>query len=241
MIYDAARRKLGDNVLFVFTADHGSQFPFGKWNCTDAGLRTPLVAVWPGKIRAGTRSEALLSWIDLLPTFIAASGGMPPSAGDQPGQLRGSSFLKVLLSEEEHHRSLVFAAHSSDGTMNEYPIRSVPARNWRYVRNLRPDAEHHTHVDKAASGDGRLYFDTWVRKAESDPAAAAIVQHYHHRPAEELYDLRVDPWEQRNLAADPQHAATLSQLRGELDRWMQAQGDEGLKSEEQAKARLMKK
>jgi uncharacterized sulfatase len=241
LIYDAARRKLGENTLFVFTADHGSQFPFGKWNCTDAGLRTPLVAVWPGRIRAGTRSEALLSWIDLLPTFLDAAGGTPPPSGDEPGQLSGASFLRVLLGERDEHRSLVFATHSGDGTMNEYPIRSVRSRDWRYVRNLRPEAEHHTHVDKAASGDGRSYWDAWVRKAEHDPSARTIVQRYHHRPAEELYDLRSDPWEQRNLAGEAAHAQTLSQLRAELDRWMQAQGDEGLKSEQEAKARLMRK
>ncbi|HYE21842.1 MAG TPA: sulfatase-like hydrolase/transferase [Tepidisphaeraceae bacterium] len=37
LTYDAARKHLGENTVFVFTADHGSQFPFGKWNCYDAG------------------------------------------------------------------------------------------------------------------------------------------------------------------------------------------------------------
>ena len=64
-----------------------------------------------------------------------------------------------------------------------------------------------------------------------DPAAAAVVRRYHTRPAEELYDLKADPWELTNLATAPKHADTLKQLRADLDAWMKDQGDEGLKTE----------
>ena len=60
-----------------------------------------------------------------------------------------------------------------------------------------------------------------------DAHAAATVERYRRRPAEELYDLEADPHETRNLVGDPAHAEPLSQLRGELDAWMQEQGDEG--------------
>src|SRR5439155_936982 len=43
LAYDAARRHLGTDTLFLFTSDHGAQFPFGKWNGYDAGVRTPLI------------------------------------------------------------------------------------------------------------------------------------------------------------------------------------------------------
>ena len=52
--------------------------------------------------------------------------------------------------------------------MNKYPIRAVRTREWKYIRNLDPAAEHHTHVDKAASGDGRDYWDSWAAKAKTD-------------------------------------------------------------------------
>ena len=54
-----------------------------------------------------------------------------------------------------------------------------------------------------------------------------MVRRYHERPAEELYDLRTDPWELRNLADDPAHAERLAGLRGEVTAWMKANGDEG--------------
>ena len=225
LVCDAAKKHLGDNPLFLFTSDHGSQFPFGKWNCTDAGIRTPLVVAWPGKVKPGTTSDALVSWLDILPTCLEAVGGKAPK------EISGRSFLPVLRGEKAAHRDKVFATHSGDGGMNKYPIRAVRTRDWKYIRNLDPDAEHHTHVDKAAAGDGREYWDSWAAKAKTDPAAAAIVRRYHTRPAEELYDLRADPWELKNLAADSAHAGTIKTLRADLDTWMQDQGDEGLTTE----------
>ena len=230
LVYDAARRLLKGDTLFLFSSDHGAQFPFGKWNNYDAGLRTPLIVAWPGHVRPGSRSEALVNWVDVLPTCLEAAGSAPP------GDLGGRSFLAVLRGQADRHREKVFATHSGDGAMNRYPIRSVRTKDWKYIRNLDPDSEHHTHIDQAAAVDGRDYFDTWVERAKVDPDAAALVGRYHRRPAEELYDLRADPWERRNLAADPACRATLSALRGELDAWMAAQGDEGMATERRLRA-----
>lgn len=231
MVYNATRRLLSSDTLFLFTADHGSQFPFGKWNCYDDGIRTPLIAAWTGKIAPGTRSDALVSWVDLLPTCLEAAGGRPPATGNKLGQLCGHSFLPVLFGQRTEHRERIFTTHSGDGTMNEYPIRSVRSREWKYIRNLTPDAEHHTHIDKAQPENGRSYWDSWVEKAKTDPTAAEVVSRYHKRPAEELYDLAADPWERRNLAAEPGQAKRLQELRGELDAWMAEQGDAGLATE----------
>ena len=97
--------------------------------------------------------------------------------------------------------------------------------------NLDPTAKHTTHIDKAAGGDGRDYWDSWVEKAKTDPSAAETVICYHSRPADELYDLTADPSELKNLAAAPEHAGRLKALRTDLDAWMKDLGDEGLKTE----------
>lgn len=225
LVYDAARKHLGKDVLFLFTSDHGSQFPFGKWNGYDAGIRTPFIAAWPDRIKPGATSKAMVSWIDLLPTCLEAAGGKTPD------KISGRSFLGVLRGGKDEHRDKVFVTHSGDGDMNRYPLRTVRTHDWKYIRNLDPGAEHHTHVDKAAAGDGRAYFDSWIEKAKTDPAAAAVVKRYHTRPAEELYDLTADPHELKNLAADPKQTERLKALRADLDAWMKDQGDEGLKTE----------
>lgn len=226
LVFDSAKKHFGDNVLFAFTSDHGAQFPFGKWNCYDAGVRTPLTVAWPGKVKPGTTSDAMVSWIDLLPTVIAACGGTPPE------KVSGKSFLPVLLGEKKSHRDKVYFTHSGDGKMNEYPMRAVRTAKWKYVRNLAPDREHHTHVDKGNAGtDGRAYWDSWAEKAKSDDTAAAVVKRYHTRPAEELYDISADPWELTDLATDPKYTETLKTLRADLDAWMEANDDLGLASE----------
>jgi len=225
LVYDAARKHLGKDVFFLFSSDHGAQLPFGKWNGYDAGVRTPLIAAWLGRIKPGTTSGAMVSWTDLLPTCLEVAGG------NAPENLSGRSFLGVLRGEKDAHRDRVFVTHSGDGDMNRYPLRAVRTRDWKYIRNLNPDAEHHTHIDKAAGGDGRDYWDSWAARARTNTAAAVVVRRYHKRPAEELYDLTADPWELKNLADDPTHKDTLATLRADLDVWMKEQGDEGLKTE----------
>ena len=232
LVYDATREFLSENTLFLFTSDHGAQFPFGKWNCYDDGIRTPLVAVWPGKIPPQSHSDALVSWVDLLPTCLEAAGGAPPNCGDQPGEISGRSFLSVMFGEKNKHWERIFTTHSGDGRMNEYPIRAIRSREWKYIRNLTPAAEHHSHIDLAAGDDGHGYWSSWVERAKSDAAAAAIVGRYHRRPAEELYDLAADPWELNNLAGDAAHAERLAAFRAELDERMRAEGDQGLGTEE---------
>jgi arylsulfatase A-like enzyme len=220
-VFDAANEVLGANTFFLHTSDHGAQWPFGKWNCYDAGIRTPMIAVWPGKLKPGTRTDAMVSWIDILPTLVELGGGTPPSDID------GRSFAPVLRGERKEHRDRIFTTHSGDGRMNIYPIRSVRTADWKYIRNLHPEFYFTSHVDLAQSEDGGGYFASWMEKAKTDTTAAALIHRYHERPAEELYDLRADPLEQHNLAAEPQQAARLAALRAEVDAWMKASGDTG--------------
>lgn len=219
--FDAANEVLGPNTLFLHTADHGAQWPFGKWSCYDAGIRTPMIAVWPGRIAPGTRTNAMVSWIDILPTLVEAGGGSLPKDID------GRSFVPVLRDPKRAHREKIFTTHSGDGRMNIYPTRSVRTSDFKYIRNLNPAFYYTTHVDLVQAADGPGYFESWREKAKSDPAAAALLQRYHERPAEELYDLRNDPFELKNLAADPRHARELVARRLDVDTWMKANGDEG--------------
>jgi N-sulfoglucosamine sulfohydrolase len=227
LVYDATRKHLGRDTLFLFSSDNGAQFPFGKWNCYDDGVHMPLVAVWPGQVAAGARSDAMVTWEDFLPTCLEAVGATPPPSGSGPGQITGRSFLPVLRGQRTEHRDAIFTTHSGDGKMNVYPIRALRTRDWDYILNLRPEFAHTTHIDQAAgAGDGWRYFREWVWAGQTNPAAAATVRRYHERPREELYDLRADPYEQRNLAAEPQHAPRLAEMRARLEAWLKSEGDQ---------------
>jgi len=219
-IRDLANRHLGlKSTLFIYTSDHGAQWPFGKWNLYDAGIRVPLIAAWEGVIKPGVRTDAMVQWIDLLPTLIEAAGGEAPAGID------GRSFLPVLRGEKTAHRDVIFATHSGDGRMNVYPIRALRTGDWKLILNLHPEFAHTTHIDKALAKDGGRYWLSWFEKAKTDPASAAIVKRYHERPAVELYDLKADPFEEHNLAAQPAQSARVQELRDQLMAWMRAQGD----------------
>ncbi len=216
-VYDLARERLGDNTLFLHTSDHGAQWPFGKWNLYDGGIRTPLLAVWPGKIQPQSRTSAMVSWVDILPTLIEAAGEKPPA------DLDGKSFVPVLKGETTKHRDAIYTVHSSDGNFNVYPMRSVRTEQFKYIRNLHPEFRYGTHVNKAAGTEP--YWPSWEKAAREDSHAAEMVAKYFQRPAEELYDLQADPLEQKNLIASAEHQTTAAQLRKQLDDWLKAQGD----------------
>ncbi|HWN96253.1 MAG TPA: sulfatase [Methylomirabilota bacterium] len=223
LVLDTATQTLGPNTLFLHTSDHGAQFPFAKWNCYDAGTRVSLIVSWPGVVKPGQRTDAMVSWLDLLPTFIDVAGGPAPT------NLDGRSFATVLTGATNGHRDRIFTTHSADGNMNVYPMRSLRTRDWKFILNLHPEFSFHTHVDLAPRdnkpGYWGGYWSSWTNAATTNAHAAALVRRYHQRPAEELYDLRTDPSETNNLAALPQHAARVQSMRAELELWMRGQGD----------------
>lgn len=208
------------DTLFAYTADHGAQLPFAKWNLYDAGMRVPLIIAWNGKVPANSTSDAMVCWPDLLPTLIELGGGQVPDGLD------GRSFAGILQGTTEKHRDQVFATHSGDGDFNVYPVRALRTKSWKYIRNLHPEFQHHSHITRAAGADGLIYWQSWLEAAKSDATAAAIIKRHVERPAEELYNLVDDPFEQHNLAADPAIAERLNEMRSTLDNWMQTQGDQ---------------
>jgi arylsulfatase A-like enzyme len=208
-----------DDTLFVFTADQGAQWPFSKWSLYDAGVRTPLLVHWPARVKPGTTTRAMVTLIDLLPTFLDAAGAQPPP------DLDGRSFLPVLTGQSDRHRDEVFAAHTGDKEMNHAPMRAIRTPQYKYIKNLRPDVRYTTHISEGVAADGRDYWDSWLKRAATDPAAAKVIARYHDKSPEELYDLKADPYELNNLAADPAHAATLARLREQVRQWRLQQGE----------------
>ncbi len=224
------RSGLGDNTLVLVLGEQGNSFPFAKWTCYDAGLQSACLARWPGRVPPGTVSDALVEYVDVVPTFLEVAGLARPDILD------GRSFLPVLTGAATTHKTHVFGLQTTRGIINgsdHYGIRSVRDSRYRYIRNLTPEVA----FQNAATADP--VFRSWQRLAASgDAHAAALVHDYQHRPAEELYDTQTDPWNRRNLIADPALATVRDRLRTELDTWMRQQGDEGQATEMKALERM---
>jgi arylsulfatase A len=106
-ILDTLRElKLEGDTLVVFTSDNGGPLnqgadnrPFrgSKGSTLEGGIRVCTLAWWPGKVAAGSRTEAVTSHMDWLPTFAALAGGAPP----QGRKIDGMDLSPLLLGDAD--------------------------------------------------------------------------------------------------------------------------------------------
>lgn len=228
-----------DDTIVIFVSEQGSSFPYGgKWSVYDTGIRTAAIARWPGRIEAGTTSAALLSYVDIPATFLAAAGIDPATVdtgcpdANHSRAMDGRSFLDVLTGRRETFRDVVFAQHTTvgiKGYQEPYPMRAVRDARFKYIRNLAADNEY--RINGIHRGQP---IESWREDAKTDPALARRIEWLSRRPAEELYDLEADPLETTNLAGDPGLAEVQGRLSAALDDWMRQQGDEGMATELEA-------
>ncbi len=214
-----------DRTLVLFTSEQGSQFPGNKWTCFDTGLHTALIARWPGRIESGRRTDAFVQYADIAPTLVDLAGGDPNALS-----FDGRSMLDVLEGRTNDHCDYVYGMLNNLPEGPAYPIRTISDGRFRYIRNLTPDE---LYIEKHLMGwndEGRLnnpYWATWVRDSWNNPRTYRLVKRYMSRPAEQLFETSVDPYEMNNLADDPDHAEVKARLADELERWMDEQGDPG--------------
>lgn len=215
--------ELQNETLVMVVSEQGNSFPFAKWTCYGNGLQSAMIVRWPGKVQAGSVTDALVEYVDVTPTFVAAAGATPDS------ELDGQSFVPVLLGKADRHKAYAFGVMTTRGIINgsdAYGIRTV--RGWRYrlIWNLNHENTFTNACTKSAM------FDSMVEAANAgDTTAADLVNKYQHRPEFELYDCEVDPLEMNNLAEDSKYANVVNRLKEKLDGWMAAQGDQGTETE----------
>ena len=215
---DAGKR---ENTLVVFTSEQGAQWPGAKWTNWEDGLRTGMIVRWPGKVKPGSETDALVQYADVLPTLLEAAGGVE-------AELDGTSFLEVLRGNTDRHRSYAYAMHNNSAAGPPYPVRSVTNGRFRYIRNLLPEAEFiQKHMEESMHKNGHGYWPAWKEAAQEEGRARELFLRFRKRPAEELYDTEQDPHCFDNLAGNPEHAAIQAELTGVLDAWMAAENDPG--------------
>jgi N-sulfoglucosamine sulfohydrolase len=237
--------KQSENTIVLFVSEQGSSFPFGgKWSVYDNGIHSSAILRWPGKVKPGSSASALMQYVDVTPTFLAAAGIDPtkvdvgcPDAHGATG-FDGRSFLPVLLGKADTLRDHVFAQHTTIGTngaIGPYPMRAVRDTRYKLIRNLTPDLTY--TIGGIHKGEP---IESWQADAKNDPTLAARVAFLFNRPSEELYDLQSDPFEMKNLAGDPALANIKAKLQSQLDDWMLQQNDKGLETEKIANTRQSK-
>jgi N-sulfoglucosamine sulfohydrolase len=195
------------NTLLIYTSDHGQNWLFGKWTLNDTGVRTPLIAVWPGNIKPNTTTDAMVSWVDLIPTFIDIAGG------DAPENLDGHSFKKVLLRETDHFRDTVFTFLKGEKNATVHPARAVRTANWKYIYYPHPEFFYTSYMEGTGSKHNFQNWPEWETGALKNQESAQYWYDFRIKPQEELFMINEDPWEFNNLAYDPRYADTLVAMR----------------------------
>lgn len=210
---------LEEKTVVMFSSEQGWEFPGGKYTCWDQGLHTELIARWPGHIKAGVETNALVQIADVLPTMIQLAGGTP-----DPKKFDGRSFVDILAGKTETHHDYVYGIHNNIPTPEPYPIRTISDGTYRYIENLIPDK---TFVNKGITGTA--WFASMEQAGKSgDKHAELIVQRTVNRPKEELYHSSKDPYELENLAANPEYGPIKAKLSKALNDWREKEKDPGV-------------
>ncbi len=200
-------QRLADNTIVFLFSDHGRGMPRAKRWLYDSGMRVPLIVRWPGKLKAGTVTDSLLSFVDFAPTVLALAGAPIPT------RFQG----QVFLGEKAQARQYVYAARDRmDETFDR--IRAVRDQRYKYIRNYHPALPY---TQPIAYNELNPTMQAWRRlDKEGKLAGASKLFFATTKPNEELYDTTVDPDEINNLASNPKYKRTLMKMRGALDKWI---------------------
>lgn len=236
-----------ERTLVVISGDHGAPgFPRGKCNLYDFGVGVSLVAAGPG-VKGGRVVDDFVSLIDLTPTFLDVGKVKHPQG------LNSKSLWPVLTSDKaglvDPERTWVVTGrerHVVDARAGNlpYPHRGLRTQEFLYIRNFAPDrypmgdpggvtADNTPTADALTNNTYAAFADmdasptkAWLVANRTDPNWAA---HYDlafgKRPAEELYDLKADPDQVKNVAADPKYAEAKKQLADRLAKVLTDAGD----------------
>lgn len=218
-----------DNTIVVMTSDNGMPFPRAKANLYDYGTRMPLVIRWPDKVKAGTVVNDFVNFVDFAPSFVEA-------ADLDQNSMSGQS-LWGLLAGEKQDRQQVFLERERHANVRKgdlsYPMRAIRNQDYLYIWNPMPDRNPagnptvHQSVGQYGDVDHSITkFLLMQMEGKSAIGAPDLFElSFGQRPEEELYDVKNDPYQLKNLAADLAFSAIKSQMKTDLVKWMDETGD----------------
>ena len=172
---------IDENTLVIFASDNGAHKEGGHhyqfWDSTgglrghkrdmhEGGIRTPMMARWKGQIEAGSETDHLSGFHDVLPTLVGLVDQEIPEV------VTGLSFLPTLIGEgEQKEHEYLYIEHAAGRKLLSLALR----------------------------------FGDWK------------VHQWANKPLE-LYNLKDDPQEKKDLANSPEHRKTLEKARDILSR-----------------------
>ena len=214
-----------DHTIFVVSGDNGMPFPRGKATLYDLGTRVPLAIRWGDKLKIRGTSDTFVSLCDLAPTFLGVSELAIPI------QMTGKSLLPLLMGEASVHRDFVLTGNERHCFLN--PSRALRTKDFLLIRNF--DSDQWPTGDLKGkqprydfvktpwpTGPGAFCYNIdpspskQLLRLHRATYAQFVEKSFGTRPAWELYDLKNDPDQLRNVASEDRLAGTLRQLQSRL-------------------------
>jgi arylsulfatase A-like enzyme len=220
----AALEKSGvaEDTIVIFNSDHGGVLPRSKRYLFDSGIHVPLIVripekwkhLWPAE-KPGTTVGRLVSFLDLPKTWLALTGS------EVPAVMQGRVFLGPKAEPEPAH---VFSFRER---MDERfdSQRAVRDKRFVYIKNYMPYVVWGQHLNYLWK---MVAMQTWEDAFKHGRTNEITGAFFHTKPVEELYDMQSDPDNVTNLADQPEHKATLENMRAALREWQLNIHDTGL-------------
>lgn len=202
-----------DNTVLIATSDNGMAFPRAKSNLYDYGSRLPLAISWSKMKSKGRQVSDFVNLKDFAPTILELCGI------EIPRDMNGKSLVSLMMSdkngrieEERNHVVMGKELHGwchPNGEIN--PVRAIRTDDYLYIQNLKPDLWPAGHPDPQYAWDLMPFGDVdggptkdLILLQQNDPQNKHYFQwSFGKRPAEELYDIKIDPFQLNNLAFKP--------------------------------------
>ncbi len=222
-----------DNTLVIVCSDNGWQMPRGLTNLYDFGTRIPLIVSMPTRYKSARVIDDFVSLNDFAPTFLKLAGI------DIPAEMNARSFLNILESENEgivdSSRDFIVTGRERHAFVRKdgagYGARALRTSDFLYIRNYEPDAW--------PQGDPPLYGDIdsprldypcptkmyMLTNRKKNSVKELFELAFEKRPAEELYDLKKDPWQMNNVAYDETYKEKKKTLANQLTKYLKENGD----------------
>jgi len=213
-------QKIDEETLVLFISDNGRPMPRDKTTLYDSGVRTPWLVRWPGKIKAGSVNQELVSSVDIARTFMDLAGA------EYNNTFVGKSFKGMLENPGIVIRDYVFGEKNWHDFSDR--CRYVRDKKFKYIRNFYPHYANTPSADALRSPVFRTMQNLYKAQKLNAAQQNCFIK---PRPMEELYQLDADPHELKNLAGKSEYSDVLKRMREVLRDWQKRTNDEEPKFE----------
>ncbi len=213
---------LDSSTLVIFTADHGFQFPRGKFSLYEQGLGVPLLLGGAGIKGHGLVIDTPVMGVDVFATVLEAAGVKLPA------NCRGTGLLELTAGEEIIR--LAFGERTACSPYIYFPQRAVRGQRFKLIRSIFARQDD-PHFEKLRLHDNSKQPNESQKVAPMPDLSALSLsmreacQTWSRPPEYQLYDLQEDPLETVNLAGRAELAGVEIELKNALEFWMQETRD----------------